>query len=137
MSWVTNVMVSVDGVDNDNVMEFSRWLTEDCPRRDQANSRTGCGGLVLITGTDTTWGGPKYPECYVYAGVLNHADLNAVVEHFGRIRWREPNAAQLFVMDQEESFFRLWMIRDGDLRQYAPTSPTENDDGFWHTDVEG
>ncbi|WP_222864434.1 hypothetical protein [Micromonospora sp. WP24] len=40
---------------------------------------------------------------------------------------------QLFVMDQEELFFRIWMIRDGALRQYAPSSPDEEDDEFWGT----
>ncbi|WP_328443839.1 hypothetical protein OG780_01560 [Streptomyces sp. NBC_00386] len=38
---------------------------------------------------------------------------------------------QLFVMDQEESFFRLWMIRGGKLRQFAPLEPSEEDEAFW------
>jgi hypothetical protein len=69
----------------------------------------------------------------VYAGALNHADLDAVVKHFGSVAWRKPNAVQLFLMDQEQSFFRVWMIRDGALQQYAPTSPGEEDDDFWPT----
>jgi hypothetical protein len=38
---------------------------------------------------------------------------------------------QLFLMDQEEAYFRIWMIRDGELRQYAPLKPGENDEDFW------
>lgn len=34
-------------------------------------------------------------------------------------------------MDQEESFFRLWMIRGGELRQFAPLEPSEEDAGFY------
>ncbi|WP_301176579.1 hypothetical protein [Actinomadura geliboluensis] len=75
--------------------------------------------------------GWKYPECEVWAGALNHADLNAVLDHIAQMPWRCPNALQVFVMDQEESFFRLWMLRDGELRQYAPVSPDENDPNFY------
>ncbi|MEU2614646.1 hypothetical protein ABZ570_24150 [Micromonospora sp. NPDC007271] len=67
----------------------------------------------------------------MYAGALNHADLAAVVDHFGSLAWRNPKAAQLFVMDQEDWFFRVWMIRNGAPRQYAPSSPNEEDDEFW------
>lgn len=38
---------------------------------------------------------------------------------------------QLFLMDQKDAFFRLWMIHDGAPRQYAPSSPDEEDDEFW------
>ena len=73
-------------------------------------------------------GGTKYPECSVYAGVLNHADLNAVVRCFGSLGWHRPGIAQLFLMDQEEFSFQVWMIRHGALRQYAP--PEEEDYPF-------
>jgi hypothetical protein len=66
----------------------------------------------------------------VYAGTHAHAHVDAVVEQFGRIPWLVPHAAQLFLMGQEEFYFRLWMIRAGRLQQYAPMSPLEDDDGF-------
>ncbi|SCL29000.1 hypothetical protein GA0074692_2645 [Micromonospora pallida] len=131
MSWVTNVMLSVSPEDCRNAEAFGGWLDRECPRREPGMTPGGCGQLTLITGSDTQWGGRKYPECDVYAGALNHADLDAVVEHFGSIQWRTPNAVQLFVMDQEQSFFRVWMIREGKPQQYAPASPDEEDDQFW------
>ena len=67
----------------------------------------------------------------MFAGALNHADLDALVDRFAAMTWRHSAAVQLFVMDQEESFFRLWMFRDGRVQQYAPTSPSEDDDEFW------
>jgi hypothetical protein len=134
MSWVANVMLSVEREDHANAEEFSGWLDKECPRRESGMGRGGCGTLALITGADTQWGGYKYPECDVYAGAFNHADLDAVVEHFGSVAWHKPNAVQLFLMDQEQSFFRVWMIRDRVLQQYAPTSPDEEDDDFWPTD---
>ncbi|NJC69869.1 squamosa promoter-binding protein 15 [Planosporangium thailandense] len=134
MSWVANVMLSVEGDDQANAEEFSRWLDEECPRRELGMARGGCGNLAVITGSDTQWGGYKYPECHVYAGALNHADLDAVVDRFGSVPWRKPNGVQLFLMDQEQSFFRVWMIRDGRVQQYAPISPDEEDDEFWPAD---
>lgn len=131
MSWVANLMLSVDTSDSGNAEEFSRWLLEECPRRESERGLGGCGQLVLTTGPDTIWGGHKYPECQVYAGALNHADLAAIVARFGSTPWARPNAAQLLLMDQEEFFFRLWMIRDGEPRQYAPTEPDEEDNAFW------
>ncbi|GAB3356995.1 hypothetical protein GCM10027452_23780 [Micromonospora halotolerans] len=102
MSWVANVMLSVGPEDRLNAEAFSGWLDNECPRRELGMRPGG-----------------------------NHADLAAVVEHFGSLAWHNPNAVQLFAMDQEEPFFRVWMIRDGALRQYAPSSPDEEDDEFW------
>ncbi|MGC5032784.1 squamosa promoter-binding protein 15 [Micromonospora sp. DT229] len=131
MSWVANVMLSVSLEDRLNAEAFSDWLDNGCHCREPGMGPGGCGSLRRITGVDNQWGGHKNPECQVYAGALNHADLTAVVEHFGSVAWRNPNAVQLFVMDQEEFFFRVWMIRKGALRQCAPSSPDEEDDEFW------
>jgi hypothetical protein len=123
-------MLSVVEDDESNARDFSRWLEERCPRTDPRWS--GCGELALITDVSNhNWGGFKHPECVVYAGTLNHARLDAVIEQFGRIPWRVPNAVQLFLMDQEQVYFRLWMIRDGGPKQHAPEVPDENGGEFW------
>ncbi len=129
VSWVANVMLSVGPEDRPNAEAFGGCLDEECPRLD-AMRPGGCGNLRLITDADNRWGGHKNPECEVHAGALNHVGLAAVVKHFGSLAWHNPNAVQLFVMDQEESFFRVWMIRNSALRQYAPSSPDEEDEEF-------
>lgn len=94
--------------------------TDRSPRR-SSPERGGVGYLRLLTSAkDNQWCGWKAPECEVWAGALNHADLDALRQRFFETPWREPNAAQRFVMDQEEGFFRLWMIRGAELRQFAP-----------------
>ncbi|HEX6360157.1 hypothetical protein [Actinophytocola sp.] len=128
MSWVANVMLSVSPSDNGTAADFSEWLRTEAPRRHHGQ---GCGFLVSTTQQPTHWGGWKSPECDVWAGALNHADLNAVLDHVRALSWQAPNEVQLFIMDQEEVFFRLLMFRDGELRQYAPTSPTEDDEDFF------
>jgi len=146
MSWVTNIMVSAKLQDRANVEEFARWLGE--VPRDYVRPNTWppeawepggvfgpgkeqpyCGDLA--ESPHDVWPGPKVNECTVWLGVLNHADLSAVRRHFAEIPWCLPNAVQLFLMDQEEFYFRVWMIRDGELCQYAPLKPGENDDDFW------
>jgi hypothetical protein len=129
VSWVANVMVSADASDWRNVEALSDWLRDEAPRRRQPGA-VGVGSLRLITGPDAGWGGAKNPECEVWAGALNHADLDALRQRFAGTPWRVPGAVQLLIMDQEEWFFRLWMIRDGELRQYAPPAPSEEDDAF-------
>ncbi|GLW90262.1 hypothetical protein [Actinokineospora globicatena] len=130
MSWVTNVMLGADMGDFRVVDEFNVWLWEGLPQRDYPE-RSGRGQLRRITGDDNGWGGPKHPECEVWAGTLNHGDLDAVLAKVRALPWTHPNQVQLFMMDQEQSFFRLWMFRDGELRQYAPTTPVEEDADFF------
>ncbi|WNI27360.1 squamosa promoter-binding protein 15 [Streptomyces sp. ITFR-6] len=107
MSWVTNVMMSVDGADTASVEALSEWLRTDAPRRAQPQSY-GVGFLKLLTSPETNqWGGWKHPECEVWAGALNHADLDAFKQRVFETPWREPKLVQLLVMDQEEGFFRM------------------------------
>lgn len=131
MSWVANVMILVDMTDNENVEALSEWLRTEAPRRSGHEGR-GVGYLNPLTDVGSArWGGWKAPECDVWAGALNHADLEALRQQFIETPWREPNTAQLFVMDQEEAYFRLWMIRGGELRQFAPLVPDEEDEDFY------
>jgi hypothetical protein len=129
MSWVSNVVVSADIQDRHALELLSSWLREEAPKRDGA-SGTGVGFLDDLTPPEANnWGGWKNPECHLWGGALNHADLDAVIAKFASLPWQVPAAAQLFVMDQEQSYFRLWMLRDGQAHQYAPAPPP--DDTSW------
>jgi hypothetical protein len=129
MSWVCNVLVSVDIQDRAALDEFNDWLAGQAPRS-EGLAGSGVGQLGDLVGDSApAWKGPKYPECRLWGGALNHADVDAVVARFGALRWRVPGAAQLFTMDQEQTYFRLWMIRDGRVQQYAPEPPI--DDTAW------
>ena len=81
---------------------------------------TGVGSLECISDHATRWGGGTYPECNLWAGALNHADLTAVREKVASLPWRYPAAVQLLVQDQYSDCFLLDMICDGGLREYAP-----------------
>ena len=132
MSWVANVLLSVSMEDRQMVEKFSQWLDNDAPWNGPTvpPGATGVGSLRPLSGRDVAWGGYKNPECHVSGGVLNHADLDAVVSRFGELSWQSPGSAQLFIKEQEQSYFRVWMIRDGRPMQYAP-EPMPGDDGSY------
>ncbi|GLY23210.1 squamosa promoter-binding protein 15 [Micromonospora sp. NBRC 101691] len=128
MSWVTNILLSVDITeDSALVHEFDRWLQTLAPRRGQPEVK-GVGSLRSLHDSPESWGGVKDPEALMWAGVLNKADVAAVVQRFGATDWRVPHLVQLFVQDQEQGAFRLWMIRDGGVRQYAPLPDFDADE---------
>ncbi|MEC3977636.1 hypothetical protein [Amycolatopsis sp. H20-H5] len=129
MSWVANLMVSVVAEDRSQVESLSEWLRNRAPRQG-GSSILGCGYLLAMSGPDSQWGGWKYPECEVWAGTLNHADLGAVLDRVRKTPWQVPDALQVFLKDQEDAYFRLWMFRDGGLRQCAPALPSEADADF-------
>jgi hypothetical protein len=126
-------MLSVSVEDDKTAADLSDWLRTEAPLRDR--DARGCGYLTLTTGPDTRWGGWKQPECEVWAGALNHADLDALVARVRQTPWQVPLAVQLFVQDQEQAFFRLWMFRDGGFRQLVPDRPAEEDPDFFPPDL--
>ncbi|WP_431727377.1 hypothetical protein [Verrucosispora sp. TAA-831] len=114
---------------------MSGWLEREAPRRAEASPNAygdearGVGALRSLTDPEShQWGGGKNPECEVWAGALNHADLDTLLTHIRTMPWRYPQRVQVFLMDQEESYFRLYMCRDGVWQQYAPLPPPDADD---------
>lgn len=114
---------------------LSAWLEREAPRRAAAspdaygNEARGVGTLRTLTEPGVNhWGGWKNPECEVWAGALNHADLDALLARIRATPWRYPQRVQVLLMDQEESYFRLYMLRDGAWSQYAPPPPPDADD---------
>ncbi|MDF0376177.1 squamosa promoter-binding protein 15 [Streptomyces sp. KA12] len=126
MSHVANVMISVEPDDRPAAEELSQWLQTSALRRGFGPGAVGwVGSLRETTGSDTRWGGGKHPECDVYAGALNHADLAGLVAHVERMVWAHPEFVQLFVMDQEQVYFHVWMFHGTRLRQFAPEGREE------------
>jgi hypothetical protein len=117
--------------DVNKVPELSRWLEDDAPLREGETDGTGVGSLRDLTNPeDHHWGGWKNPECNVFGAALNHADLDAVIQRVADIHWKHPEAIQLLLMDQEESYFRLWMLREGQMRQYSPPASGADDGAY-------
>src|SRR5690349_17663615 len=105
------MMISFGWDDEVNVVQLSEWLREDAPFRDPRMSGSGVGFLKSITGSGPrgqlweAWGGWKNPECRIWAGVLNNADIGAVLDKVAAISWRNPEMLQVFLKDQEDFHF--------------------------------
>jgi hypothetical protein len=120
VSWVATLMLSVDVFEDDAAVdEFSEWLRTAAPRRESPDTR-GVGFLDRLDTAQQGWGGWKHPEVRLWGGVLNHADLPAVVKHFEHVPWRCAQSVQLMIMDQEQFAFRLWMLQNGRAVQCVP-----------------
>ena len=122
MSWVATVLVSFGFGDGEALNAFSDWLEHDAPWNGPSEppDATGVGFLLPLTDGAARWGGYKQPEARVWGGAMNHADVDALVWKFGQMPWKYPGSVQLLIKDQEQSYFRLWMIRDGAPQQFAP-----------------
>ncbi|MFD3703038.1 squamosa promoter-binding protein 15 [Nocardia sp. NPDC058658] len=127
MSWVTNMMLSVSFEDEPLVVELSDWLRSH--GGPHGSTLRGCGYLRDLTSDEARWGGRKMPECTVWAGALNHADIPALLAKVAEFAWLEPDTVQLFLMDQDDICFQVWMVRGGVWRQYAPMDPFEGSGG--------
>jgi len=130
MSWVANMMISVALPDQGLLPALSDWLHRDAPWNAHSGrvDLKGVGNLTdQMSSGLSTWGGTKRPECSVWAGVLNHADLPAILARIESMPWEAPGAVQVLLLDQEETYFRLWMIREGHMTQFSPVPPPEPD----------
>jgi hypothetical protein len=115
MSVVTNVMVSfciLEFEKPDFLQHLRGWF------RDK-------GDLTSITHghSDPTpywWGGTKHPECQLWAGAYNHLALGEMLRHFEAIDWAWPEFVQIFVKEEEEATFCVFMFREGRLTQVLP-----------------
>lgn len=116
------MILVVGQIDDELVPRISDWLMHDAPhRRESGIDVPGVGALRPLTGDRVQWGGYKKPECWVWGGVLNHADLNAVRAAVRSQPWQSPERVQLLLQDQEDSTFGLFMIRNGQI-ELAATS---------------
>ena len=114
MSRVTSVILTTNLMDVARGEELSEWL------RGQAPTLYGAGRGVGSLARTESWGGWKSPECTVFMGVLNAADVGAVVRQVERMPWAYPEFLQLLIQDQEDVFFRLRMFRAGRLVELTP-----------------
>lgn len=128
MSWVATIMLSVR-IDEDSALveQFSEWLRTEAPRREAADAR-GVGFLHRLDQAEGGWGGWKHPEAILFGAALNHADLPAIVHRFGQIPWRAPQHVQLFIKDQEQEVFRVWLLQEGRPVQCIPLPTFGADD---------
>src|SRR5438067_10336946 len=102
MSRVTNLVVIVgsESTERANLEALSAWLSE---HRESASALTegyGWGSLKSLTRPSQQWGGYKGPECSIWAGTLNWADVDAVLSRIFETPWIDRDQVQVLIRDQ-------------------------------------
>lgn len=112
--------------------DLSAWLADGAPRSDD---RTGDRAGHLLPMADSVaadaWGGHKAPAEGLWGGVANHLDLAAFTAHVAAMAWIEPRNLQILLKDEADPWFRLYMLRGGQLSQHAPTPDPDETDLAW------
>ncbi|MGP3750113.1 hypothetical protein [Streptomyces sp. IBSNAI001] len=121
MGHVANVMISVEPDDRLAAEELSQWSQTSALRRGFGPGAVGWVGhstrppaatrVGVAASTRNATSMPERSTTPTMAGLVAH------VEH---IVGKHPEFLQLFVMDQEQVYFCVWMFHGAKLRQIAP-----------------
>ncbi len=120
MSLVTNVMIQFDGVDGDGGYDPGADPNDSDKMpliQEIVKELTGSSQEFqdLCEARKNNWGGSKAPECQLFGGAFNYLDIDDFVRRLGELEWHRPEALRLFVQDQHEDAFGVWIILDGRL----------------------
>lgn len=131
MSRATEIIMAVDAADARHVEDLSFWLARRAPRTDDRTTEPA-GHLLPLTGAAAAdWGGNLRPASTIWTGVTNHLDLPVFLDRIERTLWESTDRVQLLARDDGDPWFRIYMIRDDQLRQYAPTPASDETDRPW------
>ncbi len=100
MSRVTNVVLhysleSDKDFGSKRIDQVNTFFEEDYP------------GFVHVDHPGAWYGGTKALECNLAIGAFNHLFLEDLIEHLKLIDWEDPSTVQLFVLEEDETRFRL------------------------------
>jgi len=98
--------------DSESVTQLSDWL-----------AKTTRFGERLLRLPGEPWGGSKQPEAVIFAAALRDFDCTGLITRVGETAWSWPDAVQLFIRDQEDASFGVWMFVDGVFRQVLAPVP--------------
>ena len=115
MSRVTQVVVVAHPVDRSHMEELAFWMTERNVNDDPAYGRVG--NLLPL---DEGWGGYKRQSSELCAAACNYLDAPGFLAHVAKINWDERAVVQILVQEEEDEYFRLYMLRGDGLREFTP-----------------
>lgn len=121
MSYTAEVIICVTA---DKDVETVTSLSFDLlgPRFARHGSNAERTGALLPL--EDEMGGHKAPATRLWGGVLNHADIPALLDHLATENWSEPDSLQVLVKTEDDSWFQLYMLRDGSFKAFAPDPST-------------
>ena len=91
------------------------------------------GNLMPLTGAlgEELWGGYKALNFSGWGGVTNNMDWDRFLGRVASANWVNPEHVQLLLKDDGDTYFRLYMFLDGELRNVAPAPGDGGYDRLW------
>lgn len=121
MSYTAEVIICITAdEDVDTVSSLSFELLGSIFARRGSNADR-IGTLLPL---EDDMGGYKSPGTRLWGGVLNHADIPALLEHLAAQNWSDPESLQVLVKTEDDSWFQLYMLRGGAFKAFAPDPAT-------------
>jgi hypothetical protein len=108
-------MLSVGSRESRNLDALNEWMAAQVPEHGDLNR------LRLLN--KSVWGGTKWPDA-LYGAALNHWNLRALVDRVAETPWIEPHLVQLFVSDEWDFTFGVWMFHQNEFVEVLPPRDT-------------
>ncbi|MDE3204798.1 MAG: hypothetical protein KGQ66_11305 [Acidobacteriota bacterium] len=117
VSYLTQLMVCSPNTSDEALLDdLSFELTGDrFVQVDERSERVG-----TLRPLQHEFGGWKAASGCVWAGVLDHANEDAILVHLAEQSWAEPDTIQILIKTEDEREFRLYMIRNDRLVLCSP-----------------
>jgi hypothetical protein len=117
VSYLTHLIIcSADRADGDILTAVNFQLSGD--RFGRPDDNTGRVGTLQSLGEH--FGGFKAAYGTIWGGVLNYADEPAILDHVAQQPWAESHSIQILLRSEDERWYRMYLLRDSQLTQYAP-----------------
>jgi len=115
MSHVCTLMLSVGyqpGGDGITLKKVNEWFTKE-------HGHTDRSGLKSLTDEPASefWGGTKFPQADIWAAAINYLDIEEFMEYLASLPWRYPSQTQLFVKDEHDDRFAVYVLKGKDWQQ--------------------
>ena len=77
------------------------------------------------------WGGFKAPSVSIWGTIANNMSWSRFLDQVAAMPWTLPDKVQLLLKDEGDPFFRVYMFRDGELRNVIPGPDDQELERAW------
>lgn len=144
MSRVVDIILITSELDQANVEALSFWMGDadalDLGTEDEMYGELQVGGgpayvgrLVRLNGRSRHRLGKcriDLPGC-LRGAVTSHLHWDRFLERVRTTDWEMPERVQLLMKDEGDTYFRMYMLFDGELRNVVPAPADEGFDRDW------
>lgn len=128
-------MSGPDAVD-DRAAQAVRNVAAGYPPEDRSEvqvPREQVGSLLPLNGPvgEELWGGFKQASTSIWGSVSSNLDWDRFLDRVKETPWSDPGRVQLLMMEDGDSYFRMYMFSGDDLVNVVPAPPDEGHARPW------